>query len=125
MANYYGAIRSNYFHVNNVNQLKKLCNKIGATITERKDLNGGVMYTMYSENGFSYDCDDLDLPAEIAKLLTGDDVAVFIEVGREKMRYLVGYAWCVNAKGETETVDLDEIYEYAGGLGNNVTMATY
>lgn len=57
--------------------------------------------------------------------LTREDVAVFMESGAEKMRYVGGAAVAVNADGRTEVVDLDDIYEKARSLGSNVTTATY
>lgn len=61
----------------------------------------------------------------VARHLIDGDVAVFQEVGSEKMRYVGGVSVAVNSKGETVRVDLDDIYEKAKALGENVTVAAY
>lgn len=65
------------------------------------------------------------LPELVAAHLVDGDVAVFMEVGFEKMRFLVGQAVAINAAGEHRTVSLDDIYASARDLGSTVTDATY
>lgn len=57
--------------------------------------------------------------------LVEQDVAVFMEVGFEKMRYLSGVTLAINHKGEIRTLDLNDIYGLAKSLGDSVTTATY
>ncbi|MCY1718571.1 hypothetical protein OVA26_16665 [Microbacterium sp. SL62] len=59
------------------------------------------------------------LHALVASHLVDGEVAIFIEVGAEKMRYLGGVALAVNAAGETRRVDLDDIH----GLAQQLTAA--
>lgn len=49
----------------------------------------------------------------VAQHLVEGEVAIFIEVGAEKLRYLGGTAVAVNASGETRRVDLDDIVDLA------------
>lgn len=63
---------------------------------------------------------ELDLPAVVAEHLVDGDVAVLMECGSEKLRYLTGYATAVNAAGETKQITLDDIYELADTLGSSV-----
>lgn len=82
------------------------------------------------------DSDDADgLPQEhedfmqlVSAHLMPRQVAVFIEVGSEKMRYLGGTAVAINATGETRVIDLGGIYEMASELTDQdavVTKAEY
>lgn len=64
------------------------------------------------------------LPELVSAHLVDGDVAVFMEVGFEKMRYLGGLAYAINSAGDHRTVDLEGIYAAAKDLGN-VTTATY
>lgn len=62
----------------------------------------------------------------IARHLVDGEVAVLMEVGFEKMRYLRGVAEAINSKGETRSVNLDDIYDLATEhLGSNVTYAQW
>lgn len=62
---------------------------------------------------------------ELAKHIAGDDVAIVMQIGSDKMRFLAGHAWAVNGQGQTQEVDLDEIYNRADALGRLPTLAQY
>ena len=78
---------------------------------------------------------DVPVPSEFDSLhqligshLVEGQVAVFVEVGQEKMRYLGGTAVAVNAAGETRRVDLDDIYDLAKEIapeGASIPHASY
>src|SRR5213075_3124435 len=53
----------------------------------------------------------IDLAAELAAHLEDGWVAVLMEAGAEKCRYVAGWALAVNSKGETRHVSLEDIYE--------------
>lgn len=59
----------------------------------------------------------------VAANLVDGDVAVFVEVGAEKMRFLGGHTVAVNARNERVVIDLEDIYQHAAHLGTTVTMA--
>jgi hypothetical protein len=64
----------------------------------------------------------------VAEHLVDGQVAVFMEIGSEKMRYLGGTAVAVNAAGETKRVDLEDIYTLARELTTEehpITQASY
>ena len=64
----------------------------------------------------------------VADHLVDGEVAIFMEVGFEKMRYLTGTAVAVNAIGDTRHIDLNSIYELAKELapeGTTITTAEY
>lgn len=54
-----------------------------------------------------------------------DDVAVFMQAGAEKLRYVSGWAVAINAKKERVEIDLHEIYNRAKDLGKHITEAIY
>jgi hypothetical protein len=120
MANFYGHARSNYFKVKDLDAFKdwvETCPSLG--YWEK----GGLVaiYSDCPDSGCWPSCrygeddefEDLNLLAELAEHLTEDSVAVLIEAGAEKLRYITGYANAVNHEGEVVTVSLDEIYQRA------------
>ena len=52
----------------------------------------------------------------VGKHLVEGEVAIFKSVGNEKLRYVAGYAVAINAHGESHTICLDDIHEYARRL---------
>jgi hypothetical protein len=62
----------------------------------------------------------------VARHLADDEVAIFMEAGAEKHRYVAGNAIAINSKGEIETVFLTDIYEKAKHLSSKpITIAEY
>jgi hypothetical protein len=64
-----------------------------------------------------------DLPHLVSRHLVDGDVAVFIEVGAQKMIYLGGIAYAINSRGESSCIDLEDIYTQAAHLGTTITTA--
>lgn len=52
----------------------------------------------------------------VAAHLIEGEVAIFMEAGAEKMRYVSGVTVAVNSAGDTRRIDLDDIYELAKEL---------
>jgi hypothetical protein len=132
MANWIGTARSNYFHVKDEAQftiwadacdLDYLQDKEGRYAIAARDGEGWPS-SYLDEHGEDF---DLDLPMELATHLKDGEVAILMEVGNEKLRYLTGYAVAVNSKGEIASVGLDEIYKKAATAFNNhdITRAEY
>jgi len=131
MANYYATARSNYFKVKDTKKFEKFCNKVGVEMVTQNDLvgficsrseNGSLPSAIYNDG----DWEDIDLCDMIASHLCRGQVAVMMEVGAVKHRYVNGYAVAVNWKGEVKEVSLDMIYDLAKKLGvKNVTKAEY
>jgi hypothetical protein len=135
MANYYGKSRSNYFKVKDVDKFKNFLNSM-YDMEFIEDGQGRVGFLVTGEGG-SIPCEiwdeesdeyvDLDFDALLAQHLQDDQVAIYQEVGAEKLRYLVGYSVAVNAKGETAMVSINDIYSIAkeklGGV--DVTPVEY
>ena len=120
MANYYASCRSNYFAVKDEAAFREWANTMPdiemhfnsekfCLLGDNADGAGWPSYR-YVEEGEN---DELDLEGELSQHLAEGEVAVLMEVGAEKLRYLVGYATAVSWTGETTTVSLDDIYERA------------
>lgn len=135
MANYYGNSRSNYFKVKDVDKFKEFLNSM-YDMEYIEDLNGRVGFLVTGEGG-SIPCEiwdeeadeyvELDFDKLLAQHLQDDQVAIYQEVGAEKLRYLVGYSIAVNSKGETAMVNINDIYRIAqeelGGI--DITLVKY
>jgi hypothetical protein len=97
MANWTGSARSNYFRV--------------------KDEHGGWPNWIPAET-----IDEEDVEVDVAEIVAGHlaagEVAILIEVGAEKLRYLTGIAVAVNDRNEQRCIDLEDIYEVAKELGD-------
>ena len=141
MANYYATARSNYFAVKDETAFREWAERIGLSILELdhhdkvadgvprfgitpddKD-NGGWPTLLH--NAETDDHDDIDVPGQLSAHLADDEVAVLLEVGNEKLRYVSGSAVAVNNKGETACLNLGSIYRTARRLGKNITLAEY
>lgn len=130
-------MRSNYFAVRDADAFLAFC--------ERHDLEPitkgnkasqygflsprDVMFSPDMEDDFAREGEEgsgeADWLQELAKHIAGDDVAVVMQIGSDKMRFLMGHAWAVNGRGQTQELDLDEIYNRADALGRLPTLAQY
>jgi hypothetical protein len=136
MANYYATARSNYFRVKDGTVFEAWCRTLDLEFWTKHYEDVGDCYAISADTGGSgawpdYDSEhdrEFDLTAELAKHLDPRDIAVLMEVGSEKLRYLIGVAIAVHHSGRAIRIDLDEIYDRAiGAFGANliVTDATY
>jgi len=132
MANYIGTARSNYFHVKDTEKFSEFCDRIDVEMISKPDGRVGFLCTQDDTGSlqrWAEDEDgetiDVDLCAELAPHLKDGEVAVMMESGYEKFRYVTGYAMAVNSKGETRQVDLGDIYKLAKEIGNAPTPCEY
>ncbi len=134
MANWYGTARSNYFRVKDKQKFTEWATSIdGLELIEDEegrvglgcnhDYSGGWPDLVYNQDTDDYE--EIDVVKSVAAHLQEGSVAVFMEVGAEKMRYVTGWAVAVNHKGDTARVSLDDIYKQAAELGDEVTKAEY
>ena len=142
MANYYATARSNYFAVTDEKTFREWAAALGLTVLEpthrdkvangvrrfgiapgNGDDSGGWPTSIYHED--TDECEDIEVAGQLAVHLADGEVAVLMEVGNEKLRYVAGSAVAVNHKGETTSVDIDDIYQAALVLGPNITRAEY
>lgn len=120
MANWTGTARSNYFQVKDPEAFKAAMEPYEVRVLERKADDGTQLYGLVSETEFggwqSYDYEteeDIVLWKIVSEHLVDGDVAVFVEAGAEKARYVTGYAVAFDATGRDVRVDLDDIYAKA------------
>lgn len=52
----------------------------------------------------------------VADHLVDDQVAIFMEVGSQKMSFLGGFALAINSAKESKSIDLEQIYSLAAQL---------
>ena len=136
MANWYGSSRSNYFRVKDCDAFLQWVEKRGLGLS--KNSEDATVFAIHSGNSTdggswpSYDMEDdteIDLVAELAQHLPKGQVAVLMEIGAEKLRYLSGIAIAVNHKGRAAVVSLDDIYRKAARTfrvpENEISQAAY
>jgi hypothetical protein len=136
MANYYGQSRTNYFLVKDEAAFKAEMEKYNVTVITSKiddqtaygimdadNDGGGLQWSQFNDDTEDYD----DIPWEhvIGQHLQDGQVAILVETGAEKYRYLSGWAIAFNNKGESRRVDINDIFELAKELGTSVTPAEY
>ena len=137
MANYYASCRTNYFKVNDADEFKRAMDAIpGLDVCDEGDNKFCLLGDDPDGAGwpsFIYDEDEgddieVDLYGEVSKHLADGEVAIFMEVGAEKLRYVVGYAFAINNKGEYRSISLENIYTLAKDLTDrpeDITSAEY
>jgi hypothetical protein len=140
MANYYASARSNYFQVKDPDAFRKWVWSVGGLGLWEKGTGEGevLMFGIYDNGGDacgwpSWAIDEetgldveVDLAGNLAEHLQEGSVAVLMEAGAEKLRYVTGYAFAVNHKGETVHISLSDIYALAAEkLGAMPTEAVY
>jgi hypothetical protein len=130
MADYYATARSNYFQVKDPDALRrKLAGLDIDVLTDDPQDPQRVVLLCRSDHGswpnsrYDENADDdveVDLAAIIAQHLTDGQVAVLMESGAEKLRYIGGLAVAVNNRGEQVSLSLEDIYERAKHLGEHL-----
>jgi hypothetical protein len=116
MANYIASCRSNRFAVKDIEAFRaamppgvEVCVEGGLVVLLGADDDGGGWpSTIYGEEGD--DWVDFDILGTIGEHLVEGDVAILMEAGAEKLRYIVGVASAVNHKGQTLHVNIADIY---------------
>lgn len=139
MANYYGQARSSYFKVKDKEAFQAFLRRFGSAVeTIEDDKDKGRVGFLAGEGIPSEwavtDADgmeeyvEVDFVGELAAHLADHEVAIVMETGYEKMRYLVGYAIAINNKKERREIDLCQIYKLARQLTRKpkrITRAEY
>lgn len=128
MANYYATTRSNYFRVKNTEAFLDWCSErslehwaggrenFHAISADNGDYSGWPSWDHAEDH-------EIDFAAELAEHLDPRDVAVLLESGSEKLRYITGVATAVHPNGETVTITLADIYKEAQeAFGDDMTV---
>jgi len=121
MANYYESTRTNYFKVKDATAFQSFIQKFGGIdlVVQEKtghyallfDEDLSVPYFYYDEKE-NKDV-EIDFMQELSRHLCDDSIAVIVGAGAEKLRYVVGYAYAINSKGEQVEINLAHIYKLA------------
>jgi hypothetical protein len=127
MANYYAATRSNYFRVKDAAGFEKMCGDLHLEFWTKTfaEHPGDTFYAISADTG---DCGgwpssrldeatdeyaDTDIESELSEHLDPRDVAILLETGSEKLRYLVGHAVAVHATKPSVYVTISSIIDLA------------
>jgi hypothetical protein len=119
LANWYGFSRSNYFKVKDREQFEAWVDGIDdLEILAENDGRFAINGAWYG--GWPHArCHDerndtpIDLACELSAHLEEGEIAVLLQAGAEKLRYITGDALAVNHRGEQVTLSLDDIYGLA------------
>ncbi len=137
MANYYGSARSNYFKVKDEAVFQEALSLIPDIEIHGDNESGfcilvsGGDYGGWPNMGWNEETEedyDIDVPLLVSEHLIDGAVAIFMESGAEKLRYVTGYAEAINSKGERTSISLTDIYEAAAELTDtpeDITPAEY
>jgi hypothetical protein len=136
LANWYGSARSNYFRVKDADAFLQWTERRGLGVFKSENQTDVLAIhpgdATDSGSWPSYDMEndaEFDLIAELSAHLVPGQVAVLLEVGAEKLRYLTGQAIAVNAKGRVVEVCLGDIYRKAASAfrvpENEIQRAEY
>ena len=131
MANFEGTARTNYFQVKDDSAFRAWAHHHSLQVL---DGPGGValLPSVFDDGGFCLrheeddDSEGLDIVDAITEHLAPGSVAVVMEIGHEKMRYLSGWAVAFNDRGDRVQLSLDDIYDLAlRAFGTKPTEASY
>jgi hypothetical protein len=136
MSNFCGTARTNYFRVKDLDKFKEFVSSISCElIIYDNDENKVGFYSNDCDTGCfpssiyneeTDDLDDLNIVETVSKHLAEGEIAVFMEAGAEKCRYISGWATAVNDKGERVDISLMDIYDWAEKkFGKKPTFAEY
>ena len=134
MANFYGTARTNYFEVKDLKAFEEAMSKL----PDLEIIYDNGLVGLLVDDGdsgcfpsFTYDADaeeldgnEIDIAEYVAEHLVDGSVAIFMQCGAEKMRYISGYAEAINSKFQRKFVSLDDIYDLAAGLTTSMKATT-
>lgn len=130
MANYIPYARSNYYAVKDDDAyIAEISEIAGIDLITDKDGRHGMIFEdgipSWVWNEELEDDEEIDIWEIVSKHLVDGEVAIFQEIGFEKMRYLSGYAVAVNSKNESKSIGIEGIYDLATELGDSITRCEY
>ena len=122
MASYVCAIRTNYFRVTEEEKFRNLIDEFlsgSCEVFRRTDVNSNKLVGFGSDENINWPEDDTGFVSGLQECLAEDDSIIVLEVGHEKLRYLIGAATIIT-RSSIETIDLTSlaISKAAEMLGN-------
>lgn len=140
MADYICAVRTNYFRVKDEENFREFASKIRSEnndleIWEKEDENGKTMFGfgccsrligVIPEVGYTEDPDSAygEFLDGLQENVAEDDAVIIYEVGREKLRYLGGYATVITSKERIILSISDFAVKQARSMLNNQEWST-
>ncbi len=116
MADWWGSSRSNYFKVKDKAAFLSWLSDLGEVSVLHEE-NGYIAITGDNFGGWptclGEDCEPFDLAGELAGFLADGEIAVLIETGAEKLRYITGNAVAIDNQGKRIEIVLSDIYDQA------------
>lgn len=117
MANYYGVGTSNAVKVTNKVKFKKLCELYSLTYW---DEDGKVGFYAESEYGepelYDENGEELEYFLDaFSRLLKDGEVLIWMHTGSQRLD-MSGYSVAINNKGETERIDISDIFQLSKKL---------
>lgn len=144
MANYYGTERTNYFRVKDEQKFREWAESLSAEVIRDKEGRFGLIPGPYSDDGTfpsvrfkdedeleegEDNMEEIDFMGELAEHLEPGSIAVSMQAGAKKYRYIVGFAEAIDHTGKVVSVSLQDIYQKAanafGVPFNDITEAQY
>ena len=122
MASYVCAIRTNYFRVTEEEKFRNLIDDFlsgSCEVFTRTDVNSNKLVGFGSDENINWPEDETGFFSGLQECLAEDDSIIVLEVGHEKLRYLIGAATIIT-RSSIETIDLTSlaISKAAEMLGN-------
>lgn len=119
MANWCGTARSNNFRVKDVKAFQEALAPFDIEVQVHPAqpqfvmLVGAQEYGDFPSCGFTEDDEEIELDFQklFAEHLVDGQVAILMEAGAEKLRYITGYACAYTWDGRTAQVTLSDIYQ--------------
>lgn len=143
MANFYGSARTNYFKVKDAEAFKAWLGTLPDLELISHEHEGETYYGFLAQcpdsgcfpsYGFDRELDEpsdepIDWAAELSVHLQEGQVAIMMECGAEKLRYLAGWANAIYSDGREVWVSITDIYDKAarafGVPLNTISKAEY
>jgi hypothetical protein len=129
MADWWGFSRSNYFKVKDKEAFLAWLSDIGEVSVLHED-HDSIAITGENFGGWPTcrgdDCEPFDFAEELSGFLLDGEIAVLIEAGAEKLRYITGVAVAIDSGGKRTELVLSDIYDQAeAAFGRRPPDATY
>jgi hypothetical protein len=121
MANWYGAARSNYVEIKDIDGLKKAIGTFDINVIEAARKGFVCFLGGEGSDGAwpSYSIDDegneleFSFAEHVVPYMAPNQVLITMEAGAEKLRYITGYAEAYHSDGRVVAVSLYDIYALA------------
>ena len=126
-----GMARTNFFPVRDEPAFRAWAQELELVVIADEHNRFGV-YSKTDDGGFPTSArgdDEIDFALELSRHLQPGSIAILMEIGNDKARYVSGFAIGVNSEGKRICIDLGDIYSEAGKFfgveENSITKASY